>query len=295
MLDTLAAAESAAKAAHALEPGHSAAHCALGFITMRRGRWCDAEMHFRSSLSSGSDHMDARYHAAQLLMATGRLRAALAHIEQLYELAPADPMIVLGLSLISSLLGRDDESALWLDLALDLGVPATLPPVPVIRSLLERHAGSHAAACEHARTLLPPPLADSAAEAQLRRIFSGLENPDRRQDGIAALRELVARAGAILEAGGPVLLMLVNWATLLGALDEAYELANRFAAMLENRKAFRGFPGSLWKPEMHGFRADPRFHTFVSRLGLPEYWRRFGSPDGYAWTPAGLRRLDCTE
>ena len=39
--------------------------------------------------------------------------------------------------------------------------------------------------------------------------------------------------------------------------------------------------GPLWMPEMIAFRRDGRFQDFVRDLGLIDYWRERGPPDGY--------------
>lgn len=292
--DALAEAERAAGRAVAIDASHPAAHCALGFVAMRRGRWVEAESRFGTVLVSPSEGFDARYHAAQLAMMTGRLSVASAQVERLYEQAPADPGIVLGLAVVSTLLGRDDEASLWLDLAADLGLDDAVPPVAVIRAQAARHAGQYAEALEHTLRVLPPSLAGDAGRSRLARVFAGLEDPDKRPDAVAALQELASSAGAALEAGGPMMMSLITWATLLSAHELAYSLADRFLAEFERSGAFRGFPAAVWTPEMQPFRADTRFRPFVSRLHLPEYWQRFGPPDGHALRGGELVPVELT-
>jgi len=38
----------------------------------------------------------------------------------------------------------------------------------------------------------------------------------------------------------------------------------------------------IWLPDLVAFRRDPRFDEFSVRLGLHEYWKANGPPDGYA-------------
>jgi len=38
----------------------------------------------------------------------------------------------------------------------------------------------------------------------------------------------------------------------------------------------------IWLPDLVAFRRDPRFDEFTVRLGLHEYWKANGPPDGYA-------------
>jgi hypothetical protein len=44
----------------------------------------------------------------------------------------------------------------------------------------------------------------------------------------------------------------------------------------------------LWMKELAGFRADPRFSEVVTRMRMPDYWERYGPPDGYDWRDARL-------
>jgi len=36
----------------------------------------------------------------------------------------------------------------------------------------------------------------------------------------------------------------------------------------------------LWTPEARALRRDPRFPALVERMGLVEYWKQYGYPDG---------------
>ena len=36
----------------------------------------------------------------------------------------------------------------------------------------------------------------------------------------------------------------------------------------------------VWAPESAAFRRDPRFAQFVQRIGLVDYWKQYGYPDG---------------
>jgi hypothetical protein len=36
----------------------------------------------------------------------------------------------------------------------------------------------------------------------------------------------------------------------------------------------------LWTPEARAMRKDPRFPVLVQRLGLVDYWKQYGYPDG---------------
>ena len=71
--------------------------------------------------------------------------------------------------------------------------------------------------------------------------------------------------------------------TALGALDEAYEVAED---LVDSHRS-SGFLSpvillGIWNPWMRPFREDPRFQDFVRALNMFEYWQRHGPPDGHA-------------
>jgi hypothetical protein len=66
----------------------------------------------------------------------------------------------------------------------------------------------------------------------------------------------------------------------LGALDDAYELANGSLDEYARAGTIGAVPWSwLWAPEARPFRTDARFQAFVTRLKLMDYWKQYGPPD----------------
>ena len=57
-------------------------------------------------------------------------------------------------------------------------------------------------------------------------------------------------------------------------------LRNAFPVIHLGRQGIVGMTWSgLWLREMQTFRRDRRFEPFAARIGLTEYWNRFGGPD----------------
>jgi len=83
---------------------------------------------------------------------------------------------------------------------------------------------------------------------------------------------------------------------LLGAIDDAYAIAGRIVRQLERseRLITINLP-AIWKPDLVAFRRDPRFQEFTARLGLPEYWKVHGPPDGYTLQDGRLVELERVE
>jgi hypothetical protein len=66
----------------------------------------------------------------------------------------------------------------------------------------------------------------------------------------------------------------------LGATDAVYELI--FAALDEDPASWvkRWDLNHAWGPEGEAFRKDPRFAELAQRIGIVEYWKQYGFPDG---------------
>ena len=77
-----------------------------------------------------------------------------------------------------------------------------------------------------------------------------------------------------------MLMFSMNWYTMLGDVDRAYLVSDRWLAE-SRRSGLSGIPFifGFWLPEMRPFRADPRFQELARRMGFIAYWEKFGPPD----------------
>jgi hypothetical protein len=133
---------------------------------------------------------------------------------------------------------------------------------------------------------LPPSLRDAGGAEVVTLVFSALADPSKRLAAREALRDFAHKInGPDVFASGD---FIVSFARL-GALDDAYELANRILDDLARSSTVTvsGW-GTLWLPEMGPFRQDPRFQTFAARLKLFDYWKQYGPPDGCDLTDGQL-------
>ena len=85
---------------------------------------------------------------------------------------------------------------------------------------------------------------------------------------------------------------LILWYVRTGALDDAFDLAQRSLEHYARESTVGSAWGVLWVPEMHAFRSDARFQPFARRLRLFEYWNEYGPPDGYALAADRLVDID---
>ena len=71
------------------------------------------------------------------------------------------------------------------------------------------------------------------------------------------------------------------WLTMLGALDDAFDLLWQALDDPACQGTLRGPWAWLWLPEMRPFRSDARFQAVIDRFGFMEYWTQRVPPDGY--------------
>jgi tetratricopeptide (TPR) repeat protein len=272
-------AERDARLALEIDPLLGEAHGVLGQLNAFRGRWRTAESHFRLAFESGHyDVVTAVIYCTCLLISVGHLHRAEREMKRAHELAPASVPVAVCLALLNCLRGDDEQALSHLSLSVALGGPMNLAPNPQIRAHAARRAGRFSEAANHSIEALPPELLRIGAADVVISVYDGLADRARIAAALASVRALVARAQREVLDTTSGKDMLV-WCTLLGAPDLAHEIAD----LLLDRLAQAGTAGSAWDPvwlrEMKPFREHPRFVSFASRLGFPDYWENHGTPD----------------
>jgi hypothetical protein len=265
-----------------LDPANAEAYASRGILSIYRAQWPDAELFFRKALLL--DPLESSQHSwngALLAPATGRLHAALRSAQESYRLSPARATSAMVVAAANIYLGQDAEALKYTQLAVDLGIPRSLPPLPFIDAAVAMSTGHYAEAARFMKGVLAPEILEAGGAAIADSVYAAAAGTADRQVAIEAVRTL--RTGAAHEAmARPIMVMLVtNWFTRLGAIDLAYEVANTTLDALESTGFLLGavHVSAYWLPEMRPFRRDPRFQAFVARLGLMEYWKQFGPPD----------------
>ena len=281
--DLLSEVERNSQRALEIDPAIAEAYASLSGVSVSRARWLDAEQYIRKALSlNPSDPTAHNYYASVLLPATGRLRAALRASQDAYRLAPAVPLIAMSVAIASTYLGRDSDTTAYTQLAVDLGMPRSTPPLPFLDAAVAMNAGRYAEAAEHMNSVLAPSVLQAGGAAVVRLVYAAAAGAAEKRAAMEALQTLRVCGGAREAMARPLMQMLSTvWFTRLGALDLAYELAQAALQELETTGLVRGaiHVATYWLPEMRPFRHDPRFQDFVTGLGLMEYWKNFGPPD----------------
>ena len=142
-------------------------------------------------------------------------------------------------------------------------------------------SGHYQDAIDHSAGALPAAVGSVDGVPLMKIFYSALADPAQNAAARHALRSLVPTLESP-QIDGQVRGFFVQAFTMLGALDDAYDLANRYV----DEGVAVGMVGShiyladFWLPEMRPFRRDARFNSLMQRLRLIDYWRSYGPPDG---------------
>jgi len=280
--DALAIAEPLVRKALALDPHHPGAHASLGVIAAHRGDWLAAEAHFKDAFEfdEGWGRVHARY-AEIVLNSTGRLREALKVFQTELRKTPTHCRGAMQLAIgLSAQAGRETEAMHYVDVALTHGWPADSRDVEELNGEVARRAGRYVEAAEYQAAALPAATRLAGGTEVVRILHKALADPGERRAAIASLDALNNQGAAAGMDSFAMLMFSMNWYTMLGDVDRAYQVSSRWLAE-SRRTGLTGIPFSLgfWLPEMRPFRADARFQQLARRMGLIGYWQKFGPPD----------------
>jgi len=281
--DTLDEAMREAERALALDPQLAYAHVLNATLQAGRGEWLAADASFRRAIALDSQEPTTYLsHAVWVLGTAGHMRDAVEQGLRSYHLAPAMVGAVMTLAGFYGLVGQDELMEQYLRILNDLGAPPQVP-VPIFRSQAARRLGRYAEAGELMLGALPAAVSAAGAEDVVRLVYRALGDGATTDAALAALRQLYARLDSRIADGWPMAILGINWYVLLGSMDDAYAIAQRLIAQLEGARHLTNINiMPIWLPELVAFRRDRRFHEFTVGLGLFEYWKVHGPPDGYA-------------
>jgi Flp pilus assembly protein TadD len=276
-----AEAEACARKALALDSADVRAMSVMALIAFTRNE-IESDEYVQAALAAAPDDAGTRAIYASKLTRVGRLREALVEARKAYALAPANNVAVSALAVALSLNGRDAEAATPLATfrALSGANPTRIYSMVLFRAAIK------ARQLDNATDLLvavaKPGVVDRASMAA---VVAAITNPAKRPAAVAVKSRFYPSAPPPRPAADNPLQWRADSAatcmasyayTLAGALDEAYDLANRCLPA-----SIGVINEVLWFPEMRPFRRDPRFADYIDRLGLHlvEYWQKYGPPD----------------
>jgi hypothetical protein len=154
----------------------------------------------------------------------------------------------------------------------------TAVPVPDLLSQLALREGRYDEAAEIMIAGLPPGIATGGGAETIRHLFRVLGNRTEVRAQIGALDKLRA---SVVPADMTQIMKrrFMLWYTMLGALDQAFAVATESLDYFAQSGTIGVAWGFIWMREMLPFRQDPRFQSMCQRMGLFDYWNKYGPPD----------------
>jgi serine/threonine-protein kinase len=285
----LAHAEQNAARALAIDSALADARGVLGVVHVCRRKWLEAEEHFHAALSVAEiNPLTAQTHAIGLLASVGHLREAMREAERAYRVAPALASVLMVHAALHCFAGNDAEALKYTDFASAHGWPTNVRPFPHIRAQVAVRAARYSEAAQWIMEALSDPgspteVEPAEVEPLVTSVFRAYADPAARKEALAIMRKFFAYRGADLVKTHSLPRYLMHWSSVFGDLDLAYLVGNRALDYFDSQGAVRptSFIPQLWIAELRAFRQDPRFSALVTRLGLPQYWQRYGAPDGH--------------
>jgi TolB-like protein/Tfp pilus assembly protein PilF len=259
-------AESAARQALAIDPNIGEAHAVLAQINADRGDLLDAESGFFFAISLEPNEPTPHHWYSILLAKVGRIDAALAQARRAQELDPASPILALNLANVYVIKGDDDGALRYARLASELGLGRKTLDVETSVAI---NRGQWDAA---KRLLASQEEMSPELRVRVQRWVDALADPSKRPAMIAEMKVLDPKIAPQEKLVGPYL--------QLGDLDTAYRIM--FESLDRDRLAWLHEWDLMhaWSSDSAAMRRDPRFGELAERIGLVDYWKQYGFPDG---------------
>ena len=261
----LTMAEQAARQSLALDPKVGEAHAVLAQINSDRGNLLDAEAGFFFAISLDPNEPTPHHWYSILLNKVGRLDAGLAQARRAFELDPSSPILASNLANAYLLRGDDAQATRYVKLAEDLGLTNKASGVAAMIAMRQGR-------WEEAKKLFAHEQMPEALKPLVAQWIDAVADPAKRPQTIAAMRALDPGIATQQDLLMPYL--------AVGAVDVVYDIL--FQA-LEGDRSSLGHGTEImntWSAESAAFRRDPRFPEFTRRVGLLDYWKQYGFPDG---------------
>jgi adenylate cyclase len=259
-------AEAAARQALSIDPKIGEAHAVLAQLNAQRRDLLDAESGFFFAISLEPNEPTPHHWYSLLLAEVGRMDEALEQARRAQQLDPTSAVIALNLSNMNLMKGNDDAALRYAKLAQELGSGKSMYGI-------EAEVAIRRGQWDEARRLV---VQQDEIPAEIRplaaRFVDGLEDPTVRPKVVAEMRAVNPEVVPQVEFVHPYL--------QLGEVDLVYQI---LFGELERDPASWKKKWDLsvaWTPEGKAFREDRRFGELVTRMGITDYWKQYGYPDG---------------
>ena len=271
-------AEQSARQALALDPNIGEAHAVLAQINSEKGNLLDAESGFFFAISLEPNEPTPHHWYSILLSKVGRLDAALEQARRAYELDPTAPVLASNLSGMYLTRGEDEQALRYAQLARELGISTGSDGIGATIAMRRKDWA------EAKRLLLQQNEVPEELKPQLGPFIDAVADPSKRPAMVKFLQSVDPKVAKQVDLIQPYL--------QLGQVDLVFRILDE--SLDDDRLAWinQWSVMHLWTPEAGGMRKDPRFPALVERLGLVDYWKQYGYPDGCV-ASAGGRSIVC--
>jgi TolB-like protein/Flp pilus assembly protein TadD len=259
-------AETSARQALVLDPNIGEAHAVLAQINSDRGDFLDAESGFFFAISLEPNEPTPHHWYSILLTKVGRMQAAVTQARRAFDLDPSSPILAANLAGVLLQVGKNDDARRFAGLASELGYDEK-------KSGIEAEIAIRTGDWKSARELITqsenmPDEVKPYAE----RYVDALADPKLRPALVAEMRALDPKVLSQLDLVEPYM--------RLGEVDLVYRILDDELRKDSNAWASTWNLGHAWSPEGRKFRNDKRFGALAERIGMVEYWKQYGYPDG---------------
>ncbi|MGH8125372.1 MAG: hypothetical protein ACREPK_05955 [Rhodanobacteraceae bacterium] len=254
------ASDDAAHRALALDPEDAEAYAALSYNQFSQRHYVAMVEPMQHALALAPDNSAVNYWAANELAAMGRSRAAEARIDAALVNDPANPLLLFYKSMLR---WREGDQAGTLAYIHRGGVANSAFGALMLGFYDAAHGDLQASARDF--TDSTSKMGTKISRADLQRIYLGTYGDAARRQ--TALQIVAAHAD---DNWAPTMLLQ------LGAPARSFDLYERGHSGLSD-----AYLNWLWQPEPWSRKArrDPAFPGFAQRIGMIDYWKRYGWPD----------------
>jgi TolB-like protein/Flp pilus assembly protein TadD len=261
-----ALAENSARQALAIDPNIGEAHAVLAQINADRGDLLDAESGFFFAISLEPNEPTPHHWYSILLMKVGRLEAALTQAKRAQELDPVSPILAFNLANAYLVKGDDDAALRYSKLATELGLGRRSSDVEAAVAM-RRGEWDEARRLMAQQEGLPPEL-----KKKVTGFVEALADPSKKPALVADLRRMDPKIATQSQLIGTYL--------HLGETDLAYKIMFETLDKDPLAWAHDWDLTAAWSVEGTAMRHDPRFGELAERIGMLDYWKQYGFPDG---------------
>jgi tetratricopeptide (TPR) repeat protein len=235
-------------------------------MNAQRGDLLDAESGFFFAISLEPNEATPHQWYSLLLSRVGRISLALEQARRAHELDPTSPVIAFNLANMYLIKGEDQQAARYAKTAQELGLAKGIADLELTIAMRQKRWAD-------ARRMivqlegLPPALRPLAV-----RFVDAVADPALRPKMVAEMRAVDPKLAKQSD--------LVHQYLQLGQVDLVYgillgEIGEGPSAWVEKWDLTLA-----WAPDGEAFRRDRRFAELAARIGVLDYWKQYGYPDG---------------